>query len=320
VSESLSEGQHAAKICLAINGGLALIKLVTGIVGHSYALIADAMESLSDIFSSGIVWGGLAIAARPADDNHPYGHGKAEPLAALGVAAMLLLAALGIASQAIHEIRTPDQAPASYTLIVLIAVIIIKENMYRFERRVAERVGSTAIIADAWHHRSDALTSASAAVGIAIALFCGPGFESADDWAALIACGIIVANGVRFVRSSVTELMDTKPKTALAGAIRVAALEVEGAQFVEKLLARKMGPRLLLDLHLEVDPDLTVLRAHEIAHKVKDLIMDRWPEVADVLVHIEPHKRHNDHKAGAGAIPVSHDGEAATVPQREPGA
>jgi len=289
VDGSLAEGQRASKICLAINGGLALVKLATGIVGHSYALIADAVESLGDIFSSAIVWGGLVIASRPADKNHPYGHGKAEPLAALAVAGMLIAAGVGIAVQAIHEIRSPHQAPAPYTLVVLLVVIIIKEKMFRFERRTALRIGSTAVIADAWHHRSDACTSAAAAIGIAIALIGGEGYETADDWAALAACLVIVANGLRFVRTSVTELMDTTPRTDLAETIRVAALEVKGARLVEKLLVRKTGPKLLIDLHLEVDPDLTVRRAHEIAHAVKDLIMTRWPEVADVLVHVEPH-------------------------------
>lgn len=274
---------------MGINGGLAVVKLVTGIVGHSYALIADAVESLGDIFSSAIVWGGLVIASKPADKDHPYGHGKAEPLAALAVAAMLIAAAVGIATQAIQEIRVPHQGPAPYTLAVLIVVIIIKEKMFRFERRTADRIGSTAVIADAWHHRSDALTSAAAAVGITIALIGGEGYETADDWAALIACVVIVGNGLRFVRSSARELMDTTPRTNLADAIRETALEIDGARFVEKLLVRKMGPRLLIDLHLEVDPDSTVRRAHEIAHNVKDLIISKWPQVADVLVHVEPH-------------------------------
>ncbi len=286
---SYSEGQRASKICLAINGGLAVVKLVTGIVGHSYALIADAVESLGDIFSSAIVRSGLVIASRPADEDHPYGHGKAEPLAALAVAAMLMAAGAGIAAQAVYEIRAPHDSPAPYTLAVLIVVIIIKEKMFRFERRTAKRIGSSAVIADAWHHRSDALTSAAAAVGITIALIGGEGYETADEWAALFACVVIVGNGIRFVRSSVRELMDTTPQTDLVDTIRATALEIDGARFVEKVLVRKMGPTLLIDLHLEVDPHLSVRRAHEIAHNVKNLIMSKWPPVADVLVHVEPH-------------------------------
>ena len=285
-----AEGQRASRISLALNGGLALIKLVAGFAGNSYALIADAVESLGDIFSSLIVWGGLAIAAKPADRDHPYGHGKAEPLAALAVAFMLILAAVGIASQAIHEIRSPGDAPAPFTLLVLLGVILVKETMYHYEFRVARRTGSTAVHVDAWHHRSDALTSAAAAVGIAIALIGGEGYEAADDWAALIACAVIVFNGVRFARIAVRELMDTTPDTTLADAIQTATLTVDGARLVEKVLIRKMGPRVYVDLHLEVHPELSVRRAHRIGHDVKDRIMAQWPQVADVLVHVEPHE------------------------------
>jgi len=288
VEDRLSIGTRASSISLAVNGGLALIKLVAGIAGNSYALIADAIESLGDIISSAIVWGGLVIASRPADRDHPYGHGKAEPLAALAVALMLLGAAATIALQAVGEIRTPHHAPASYTLIVLLAVVAIKETMFRYQSRTGRSIDSTAITVDAWHHRSDAITSAAAAVGIAIALIGGKGYESADDWAALAACVVIVTNGVRFARMAVMELMDTTPRALLIDEIRATALRVDGAMYVEKLLVRKMGPRLYVDLHLEVEPTLSVLKAHGIAHAVKDAILARHAEVADVLIHVEP--------------------------------
>ena len=290
MDDRYAEGQRASRISLALNGGLALIKLVAGFAGNSYALIADAVESLGDIFSSLIVWGGLAIAAKPADRNHPYGHGKAEPLAALLVAAMLILAGVGIAFQAVREIQSPGDAPAPFTLIVLLGVIVVKETMYRYECGVARRTGSTAVHVDAWHHRSDALTSAAAAVGIAIALVGGEGYEAADDWAALVACAVIVFNGARFGWVAGRELMDTTPDTTLPDAIQTTAVTVDGARFVEKVLIRKMGPRIYVDLHLEVDPELSVRRAHRIAHDVKDRIMAQLPQVADVLVHVEPHE------------------------------
>ena len=289
VNDREAQGQHASRVSLALNGALALVKLVAGFAGNSYALIADAIESLGDIFSSAIVWGGLVIAAKPADRDHPYGHGKAEPLAALAVAIMLIGAAVGIAVQAVHEIRESHHAPAAFTLVVLLIVVVIKESMYRYESRIATRIESTAIHLDAWHHRSDAITSAAAAVGITISLIGGEGYETADDWAALIACVVIVVTGVRFARPAIRELMDTSPETALPDAIQAAAVEVDEARFVEKVLIRKMGPRLYVDLHLEVDPEMSVRHAHDVAHEVKDQIMGRWPEVADVLVHIEPH-------------------------------
>ena len=291
VDEPLSEGRRVTRISLGLNGGLAVVKLVTGLVGHSYALVADAIESLGDIFSSAIVWGGLVIASKPADKNHPYGHGKAEPLAALAVAAMLIGAGVGIAIQAVLHLRAPHEGPAGYTLVVLLAVVAIKEAMYRYESRTARRIGSTAVIVDAWHHRSDALTSAVAAVGITVALIGGEGYEAADDWAALAACVVIVVNGIRFTRTAVGELMDTAPDAATADQIQNLAQEVDGARFVEKLLIRKMGSSLYVDLHLEVDPTISVHDAHLIAHAVKDTIMANKPQVADVLVHVEPHVR-----------------------------
>lgn len=296
-------GRRASTISIALNGALAVVKLTTGLVGQSYALVADAIESLADIFSSFIVWSGLVIAARPADVDHPYGHGKAEPLAALAVALMLVAAAIGIAWQALHEIRVPHSVPAIYTLPVLVGVIVIKEAMYRYEWAVARRIRSSAISVDAWHHRSDALTSAAAAVGISIALLGGPGYAAADDWAALLVCVVVVFNGVRFARFAIVELMDTLPDPTLMESIQKASLEVDGAKFVEKVLIRKMGPRVYVDMHLEVDPSLTVREAHGIAHQVKDVLRTRWPQIADVLVHIEPHG--SLHPKGSGSTPCS---------------
>lgn len=266
-----------------------MVKLVTGVVGNSYALIADAIESLGDVLSSMIVWSGFVIASKPPDEDHPYGHGKAEPLAALAVSAMLIGAAGLIAFQAAKGIRAPHDSPAPYTLIVLLTVVAIKEATYRYEWAVARSIESAAIAADAWHHRADAITSLAAGAGITIALLGGKGYESADDWAALAGCSIILINGLRFARFSVRELMDTVPQTALPGAVEEAALSVDGAKHVEKVLLRKMGPAVYVDLHLEVDPSVSVLEAHEIAHRVKDAIIVARPEVADVLVHVEPH-------------------------------
>ena len=273
---------------LALNGTLAVIKLLAGVAGHSTALVADAVESLGDIFGSAIVWGGLVIAARPADENHPYGHGKAEPLAALAVAALLIVAAAGIVVQCVAGIQSPQRTPAAYTLAVLLGVVVIKEAMYRYLSRTAQRIGSSAIVADAWHHRSDAITSMAAAIGISIALVGGEGYESADQWAALLACVVIVLNALRLVRQAINELMDATPDTLMHEGIEAAALEVSGARAIETVLVRKMGPQLYVDLHLEVDPDLAVLKAHAIGHDVKDAIMAKYSRVADVLVHVEP--------------------------------
>lgn len=275
---------------MAANAVLATVKLVAGLVGHSYALVADAVESFADIAGSAIVWGGLTLSAKPADDNHPYGHGKAEPLAALAVGLMLCAAAVGIGVKAVGEILRPHHAPATFTLYVLIGVVIVKESLFRTVRRVGAELDSTAIRADAWHHRSDALTSAAAAIGISVSLFAGEGYESADDWAAMAASGLIVFNGARFVRSACAELMDTQPSQDVLDGIATVARGVTGVRGVEKVLARKVGIGYWVDMHVEVNGALSVREGHDVAHRVKDAVRGRDPRVIDVLIHVEPYR------------------------------
>jgi cation diffusion facilitator family transporter len=276
---------------LGVNTVLAGGKLVAGIAGHSHALIADAVESLADIASSLVVWRGLVVSAAPPDDDHPYGHGKAEPIAAAIVATILILAAAWIAVHAVREILTPHLSPAPFTLVVLLLVILVKEGLFRFALREATSVESLAILTDAWHHRSDAITSTAAGIGIGVALIGGKGYESADDVAALLAAGVIAWNGWRLLRPAMNELMDASPDVAMRAEIRSIAGRVPGVDDVEKCLIRKMGYQYFVDMHLEVDPEMTVLQAHRVAHQVKDRIRVELPSVSDVLVHIEPSKR-----------------------------
>ncbi len=284
----LKRGLRATFTGLAVNTVLAGSKLAAGILGHSHALIADSVESLADIFSSLIVWRGLVVAAEPADEDHPYGHGKAEPIAAAIVSAMLLVAAAWISSTALGEIRHPHLSPAPFTLVVLLAVIAVKEMLFRFVLRAADSVESSAVKADAWHHRSDAITSLAAGIGISIALIGGKGYESADDLAAVAAALVIAWNGWRLLRPALNELMDRSPSRELVEGIRRLAETAPEVIHVEKCLVRKMGHQYYVDMHVEVDPQMTVLRSHEIAHEVKDKIRNRFSRVRDVLVHIEP--------------------------------
>lgn len=277
-------------IGLLANTALALIKLFAGIFGNSYALIADAVESLADVFGSLVVWGGLRIAAQPPDENHPYGHGKAEPLAALVVAMMLVAAAIGIGYQSIEAIITPRPAPAMFTLWVLIGVIIVKETLYRLASRIAKANESSAVLSDAWHHRSDAITSFAALLGISIAVLGGPGYEAADAWAALFAAGVILINAGRIARPPLHELMDVEQSHIIEDVYAIAR-KVPGVRDVEKVLARKSGSRYLVDMHVEVDPEMTVRDSHMLAHAVKDAVQAKLPRVMDVLVHVEPHER-----------------------------
>jgi cation diffusion facilitator family transporter len=273
---------------LATNAVLAAAKMLAGIFGHSHALVADAVESLADVLSSIVVWRGVVVAAEPADDDHPYGHGKAEPLAAAVVSAMLLAAAIWIVAGAFKAISLPHPAPKPFTLIVLLAVIFIKEGLFRFALHEAVSVDSSVVATDAWHHRSDAITSFAAAIGITIALLGGEGFEAADDWAAIAAACVIAWNGWRLLRPALNELMDRSPNRDVVDHIRDVAESVPGVSRVEKCLVRQMGYQYFVDMHVEVDPQMTVLRSHEIAHGVKDKVRAQVPRVRDVLVHIEP--------------------------------
>jgi cation diffusion facilitator family transporter len=284
----LQRSLRATFIGLVVNVLLSAAKLAAGLLGGSHALVADACESLTDIFSSIIVWRGVVVAAAPADEDHPYGHGKAEPLAAAVVAGILMFVAGWIAIEAMHAIGEPRSAPKIFTLLVLFGVIVVKEGLFRFVSREADLVENAAVRADAWHHRSDAITSVAAATGISLTIFGGQNFAWADDVAAMAAAGVIAWNGWRLLQSTFGDLMDTAPDRAIKNEIRRLAETVPGVARVEKCFVRKMGHQLYADMHVEVDPQMTVLRSHEIAHAVKDIIRAAMPAVRDVLIHIEP--------------------------------
>ncbi len=281
-------GLRSTFIGIVTNTLLAAIKGIAGVVGNSYALIADAIESTTDIASSFIVWGGLKISALPPDADHPYGHGKAEPLAAVVVSLTLIAAAIGIVIQSIREILTPHHAPASFTLVVLVLVVVTKEILFRFVFTVGQSMNSTAIKSDAWHHRSDAITSAAAFIGISVALIGGEGYESADDWAALFASSIIFVNAYRILRPALNEVMDAAPPADIEHRVRKAAQQVDGVLSLEKCFVRKVGFSYYVDLHVTVDGDLSVRHGHDIARNVKQAIQAANPNVAEALIHIEP--------------------------------
>lgn len=263
-------------------------KFVAGFAGHSHALTADAVESLADMFSSLVVWQGLVVAAEPADKDHPYGHGKAEPIAAATVSVFLLAASLWICFRSIQGLLHPHPTPAPFTLLVLGIAMGLKEGLFRFIRRESAAIGSVAMQADAWHHRGDALTSLTAAIGITVALVGGKRYAAADDVAAMLAAGIIAWNGWRLLRRSLNELMDRSPSDEVVQQIRRIASGTPGVERIEKCRVRKMGYEYYVDLHAEVDPKMTVERSHEIAHDVKNNVRQSIPPVSDVLVHIEP--------------------------------
>jgi cation diffusion facilitator family transporter len=279
---------RTTKIGIGISIVLVLIKYVSGHLGHSYALIADATETGADILSSSLLWIGLVIAAKPPDKNHPYGHGKAEPLAAIVVSLFLVAAAIWIGWHAFQFIVIPHELPRRFTLFILFLVIIVKEIMFRYVLRLGTEIKSQAVKADAYHHRSDAITSLAAFIGITIALIGGKGWEAADDWAALIASCIILYNAFKLMRPALAEIMDTAPSKKIVAEIRHLAKEIKEVKEVEKCYVRKMGFDFYVDLHIKVDGSLSVSEGHRIAHLVKNRILEDNLDIKDVLIHVEP--------------------------------
>lgn len=272
------------------NTSLAIVKGLAGYFGNSYALVADAIESTSDIFASFLVLFGIKYSNRPADKNHPYGHGRAEPLITFLVVGFLITSATVIAYESIINIRTPHGLPKPFTLIILGAIIIWKEISFRMVMKRSIEINSSSLKADAWHHRSDAITSVAAFVGISIALVGGKGFEAADDWAALFASAFILYNGYLIFRPALGEIMDENLYEDLIEEIRRIAITVDGILGTEKCLIRKSGMKYLVDLHATVNANISVRQGHELAHKLKDTLQNEIPEIEFILIHIEPHE------------------------------
>jgi cation diffusion facilitator family transporter len=294
VATAAERGIRAAQVGMLINAALAGVKLTAGIIGNTYALVADAIESAADVFASLIVWGGLHIGAQPADEDHPYGHGKAEALATAVVSFMLLGASVGIAFEAVREIRTPHKAPAPWTLAVLVTVMVVKWVLARRVGAVSVETGSSAVEADAAHHLSDAITSAAAFIGISLALigsrvWGGRGWAAADDWAALVAAAVIGFNGTSMMRAALYDLMDRMPDDAVVAPIRAAALSIPGVEAIEQVHVRKAGMAYRVTLHVQADGSLPLHDAHVLSGRVKSAIRAAAPRVNYVLVHMEPY-------------------------------
>ncbi len=270
------------------NASLALIKWTAGYFGNSYALIADAIESTTDIFSSTLVLIGIKYSSKPADENHPYGHGRIEPLVTFAVVGFLVISAFIIARQSIINMQTPHELPRTYTLFILAGIIIWKEISYRLVVKKSIETKSSSLKADAWHHRSDAITSVAAFIGITFALIMGKGFESADDWAALFAAGFILYNCYLIFRPALGEAMDEHTHGNVEDRIKEISMDVSGVIATEKCFIRKTGMKYHVDLHIVVDGDISVRDGHFISHILKDKLQVEMPELANVLIHIEP--------------------------------
>lgn len=291
MQKTFSKGKQARRailLSLFSNVALVFIKLITGIVGNSFAIIADAIESAGDVFSSFVVFLGLRVSDKPSDDDHPFGHGKVEPVISFLVVLLLIVSAGFIAFQAIVNIQSSQKMPSPYTLIVLGGVIIYKESLFQFVNKKSKKTGSTSLKADAWHHRSDAITSLAAFIGITLALLLGEGYESMDDWAALVAAAIIIVNAYFVFRPALGELLDEQNHDELIGQVRAVSEEVDGVIDTEKCFIRKFGMRYVVDIHVRVSAELSVEEGHTIGHCVQDIIRDNFPQIEHVFTHVEP--------------------------------
>lgn len=291
MKKPFTNGKRARRtILMSLFGNIALVfvKLITGFVGNSFALIADAIESAGDVFSSFIIYLGLRVSDKPSDKEHPFGHGKVEPIISFLVVLFLIISAGFIAYQAISNIQSPQKMPSPYTLIVLAGVIIYKELLYQFVNKKSKQTDSTSLKADAWHHRSDAVTSLAAFIGISLALLLGEGYEHIDDWAALVASVIIIVNAYFVFRPALGELLDEQNHDALIDEVREFSEKVPGVIDTEKCFIRKFGMRYVVDIHVRVSANLTVAEGHTIGHDVQSTVRKNFPQIEHVFTHVEP--------------------------------
>lgn len=278
--------RRAALASIAISVTLSSVKIAVGLAAHSVALVSDGFESAADILMSGLVLFGLWIAAKPADADHPYGHGRFEILTGLAIGAVLAGAGAGISWRAIANRH--DLAPAAYALWPLAGATALKASMWLFKKRIARHSGSAALNADAWNDAVDMCSGFVALIAVALAVFI-PGMHAADHWGGFGVGLFVIFFGLRVVRETALQLMDTMPEGERMEEIRAVALRVPGALGIEKCFARKTGLRYHVDLHLEVDPEMTVRASHDIATAVRDALRRDVDWVEDVLVHVEPH-------------------------------
>jgi cation diffusion facilitator family transporter len=288
-AKSLRTGQGSARNGILINGALGAAKLAAGIFGHSYALIADACESFADVMGSSVTFYALKKASEPADSDHPTGHGRAETLASAVTALALLGVGGAICWQAIVSLYEPRSSPNPLTLLVLVPVILIKEWMFHWMRARGKKIGSLAVVADAWHQRSDVVTSVAALTGITVAWVGGPAYAHADSWAAIAASIWLAGTGWWLLGPSLHELMEGSVDPELFQFITETSSKVPGILGIDKVWVRKLGMRLMVDLHIEVDPDISVQEGHRLSHEVKDKLQSELPQVRDVMVHVEPY-------------------------------
>jgi cation diffusion facilitator family transporter len=288
VAELYASARRVTAAGLLANLALGLVKLIAGMVGHSFALLSDGVHSIGDAFSSVIVLASLNIAQRPADPQHPYGHSRAESVGSLSLAWIIAFSGLCIGWEAITRLTEPHHLPETWTLWIAIANTVLKEALYRVNLHVGQRVGSQAVVTNAWDHRIDAFCSLAVVAGVAAVSWGGESYAWADGAAALVVAVVILWSAYSLLRTSASELLDQQADDEVVDEIRSAARNVSGVRSVEKLRVRRSGMELFADVHVEVDPNLSVERGHAIGHDVKAQLLDEFTALRDVLVHLEP--------------------------------
>jgi cation diffusion facilitator family transporter len=283
-----NRGRRIAILSVAASGVLALANIASGLLAGSTAVVAAGLEFAGDVLASLIVFLGMVIASRPPDANHPYGHGRFEILAGLLVGLILVLGGCGIAFRALEKVSEVHAPPARGAVYPLIAAIVIKAVLATLKFRTGRGISSAALVADAWNDAVDILSAMVALIALALSVHNPAEFLAADHYGGFAVGVIVILTGFRVVRDASMELTDTMPSNAVLENIRRFALEVPGVEGVEKCFARKTGFKYHVDIHIEVDPSLTVATSHDIATDVRQHLRRRAPTVADVLVHIEP--------------------------------
>jgi len=288
VTSKTSIGKRVAVVSIAVSALLALAKILIGLVGHSTAVVADGFESAGDVVASSFVLFGFAIASRPPDEDHPYGHGRYETLTGLIVGLVLLLGGVGICYRSLQNVAGIHPPPAAYGLWPLLVSMVAKALLSGIKFKYGRRIGSSALVADAWNDFVDIISAVAAATALGLTLYDPARFWAADHYGGFAVGLIVVFTGIRVAKETSERLTDTMPSSELLAEIRTVANSVAGVRSVEKCYARSTGLQYHVDLHIDVDPDMSVRDSHEIATNVRFTLREQLDWVADVLVHVEP--------------------------------
>ncbi len=280
--------RRAAWLGLIVALSLGVAKLLGGWFGHSLALLSDSANSLGDVFSSVSILGALWWAEQPADSVHPYGHSRIETIAASYVALVLIGSGICVGYEALNSWNVLAPTPKWYTIVIALVCVVLNEGLFRYSMSVARSTGSKSVEASAWDKRLDVFAALVVLLGLAVTMCAGPEWHAVDHIAALIVAGVILFAGGSLFGSSLQELMDRQAGPEVLANIRSTALAVPGVRGVDKLHVRKAGLEFFVDIHIEVDPGISVTEGHAIGHAVKDRLVSQITAVKDVLVHIEP--------------------------------